>query len=349
MIPAAAQAAEIVTTDRAPSDTDRTSFSKNTPSSLRFQTTSPAINTTIAAITTGQTAATVFVEGEEVPIRVEPGGRPVNDPGDLERAFARTSDGTFVPLSTVVEFRQIASPTSLSREGGDRAVAVQTNLAPGVDLGTGVDALQSLAREVLQDGVGLTLTGEAASLEDGESGTLLVFLIAALVVTLVLAAQFESFASATIIMITVPFGLGAAVMAIALSGGSLNYYSQIGLVMLIGIMAKNGILIVEFANQLREAGQSVDAAIRSAVRIRLRPVMMTMVSTVMGGLPLVLATGAGAEARAAVGWVVVGGLGFATVFTLFLTPVLYKLISPFSGIPGETRRNLDSQLASVST
>ena len=147
---------------------------------------------------------------------------------------------------------------------------------------------------------------------------------------LVLAAQFESFISAIIIMFTVPFGLAAAVFAIALTGGSLNIYSQIGLVMLVGIMAKNGILIVEFANQLRERGYAVHDAIREACRIRLRPVVMTMVATVAGGMPLVIMGGAGAEARQALGWIVVGGLGFATIITLFVTPVAFLLLARFS-------------------
>ncbi len=134
-------------------------------------------------------------------------------------------------------------------------------------------------------------------------------------------------------MLTAPFGICAAVMAIALTGGSLNYYSQIGLVMLIGNMAKNGILIVEFATQLREAGHDIDRAVREAAELRLQPVLMTMASTVLGGLPLVLSSGAGAEARIAVGWVVVGGLGFASVFTLLLTPIFYRLIAPWGGQP----------------
>ena len=153
---------------------------------------------------------------------------------------------------------------------------------------------------------------------------------ALIVVLLVLAAQFESFISAIILMATVPFGLAAAIFAILLSGGSLNIYSQIGLVMLVGLMAKNGILIVEFANQLRDQGQSVRDAIRNATMIRLRPVVMTMLSTVLGGLPLLLTSGAGAEARQALGWIIVGGLGFATLATLFLTPVVFSLLAGFS-------------------
>ncbi|MEP5153568.1 efflux RND transporter permease subunit, partial [Planktotalea sp.] len=191
-------------------------------------------------------------------------------------------------------------------------------------------------------------TGEAATLNDSTQSVFLVFGIALVVVLLVLAAQFESFSSALVIMMTVPFGLAAALLAISVSGGSLNYYSQIGLVMLIGVMAKNGILIVEFANQLREAGHDIDTAIRSAMRLRIRPVMMTMVSTVLGGLPLVLTSGAGAEARMEVGWVIVGGLGFATVFTLFLTPIFYRWITVWGSRPGAASRRLDTELARLS-
>jgi HAE1 family hydrophobic/amphiphilic exporter-1 len=156
-----------------------------------------------------------------------------------------------------------------------------------------------------------------------------IFGFALVIILLVLAAQFESFVSAIIIMATVPLGLACAIFALVLTGTSLNAYSQIGLVLLVGVMAKNGILIVEFANQLRDRGLGVREAIEKASNIRLRPVMMTMICTVLGGLPLVLASGAGAEARIALGWVIVGGLGLATVSTLFLTPVAYLLLGRF--------------------
>lgn len=159
---------------------------------------------------------------------------------------------------------------------------------------------------------------------------LMTFGFAIAIIFLVLAAQFESVLSSIIIMSTVPLGLACAAIALVLTGSSLNVYSQIGLVLLVGVMAKNGILIVEFANQLRDRGASVREAIEKACAMRLRPVMMTMIATVIGGVPLLLAQGAGAEARIALGWVIVGGLGFAVIVTLFITPVAYLLIAGFA-------------------
>jgi HAE1 family hydrophobic/amphiphilic exporter-1 len=164
------------------------------------------------------------------------------------------------------------------------------------------------------------------------------------VVFLVLAAQFESFLSAVIVMATVPLGLACAVFALLLTGGSLNVYSQIGLVLLVGIMAKNGILIVEFANQLRDRGADVAEAIYQAATIRLRPVMMTMVSTVLGGVPLILSEGAGAEARQALGWIIVGGLGLATLATLYVTPVAYLLLARFTRPKAQEEARLVQEL-----
>ncbi|WP_321828692.1 efflux RND transporter permease subunit [Thalassovita sp.] len=302
-----------------------------------------AIATTINTLTEGITAAEVFVDGTETDIRMLPGGRPIQDPSDIENVWMQTAGGSFVPLSSVVTLTATSTASTLSREQGSRAVSLQANLGEGISLGAAVLRAEEIARGVLSDDVRLVFTGEAASLEESQAGTALVFGVALLIVLLVLAAQFESFASAVIIMLTVPFGLGAAVMAIWISGGTLNYYSQIGLVILIGIMAKNGILIVEFANQLREQGQDIDTAIRNALRLRLQPVAMTAVSTVVGGLPLILSTGAGAEARQALGWVIVGGLGFATVFTLFLTPVFYRLIAPWGGAPGRAAHLLEDE------
>jgi HAE1 family hydrophobic/amphiphilic exporter-1 len=201
-----------------------------------------------------------------------------------------------------------------------------------------------MAAPLLPDGSRLMPMAEAATLQQNSSGLVVTFGFAIAIIFLVLAAQFESFVSAIIIMVTVPLGLACAVFAMILTGTTLNIYSQIGLVLLVGIMAKNGILIVEFANQLRDRGQDVRSAIEDAANIRLRPVLMTMIATVVGAVPLVLASGAGAEARVSLGWVLVGGLGLATVVTLYLTPVAYLTIARFTSPHADEERRLAAEL-----
>lgn len=175
----------------------------------------------------------------------------------------------------------------------------------------------------------MVLQGEAETLEETSREVALTYALALVVVFLVLTAQFESMVSALVVMTTVPFGVAAAVLALFLTGTSVNIYSQIGFVMLIGLMAKNGILLVEFADQLRDRGLAVRDAVMTAARVRLRPIAMTMISTILGGLPLILGSGPGAESRAAIGWVVFGGLGIAALFTLYLTPVAYLGLARF--------------------
>ncbi|MEP1765777.1 MAG: efflux RND transporter permease subunit [Sulfitobacter sp.] len=306
-----------------------------------------SVTSLVSALVRGDVAVSVFENDTEIDVNVLPGGPEIDDPSDISSISIRLDNGSYVPLSSVATLDTVVSDAQVARLGGALSVALQANLAESVSLSDGITLARALAADVLPDGVGLTFTGEAATLNDSTQEMYVVFGTALLIVMLVLAAQFESFASAIVIMLTVPFGLAAALLAISLSGGSLNYYSQIGLVMLIGVMAKNGILIVEFANQLREKGQDIDAAIRNALRLRIRPVMMTMVSTVLGGLPLVLTSGAGAEARREVGWVIVGGLGFATVFTLFLTPIFYRWIANWGGMPGAASNRLTSEAASI--
>ncbi|MDV7104590.1 efflux RND transporter permease subunit [Vibrio sp. TH_r3] len=307
-----------------------------------------SVTSLISALVRGEVAVSVFENDIEVDVNVIPGGPKIDDPSDISSISIRLDDGSYVPLSAVATLHTVVTDAQVARLGGALSVALQANLAEGLSLSDGINAARDLAADVLPDGVGLTFTGEASTLNDSTQAMYIVFGTALLIIMLVLAAQFESFASAVVIMLTVPFGLAAALLAISLSGGSLNYYSQIGLVMLIGVMAKNGILIVEFANQLREAGQDIDAAIRNALRLRIRPVMMTMVSTVLGGLPLVLTSGAGAEARREVGWVIVGGLGFATVFTLFLTPIFYRWVANWGSMPGAASHRLANELAAES-
>ncbi|MEJ6782274.1 efflux RND transporter permease subunit [Aminobacter sp. Piv2-1] len=286
---------------------------------------SPALQ----AMLDGRKIASVFIEDRSYDVKLVSTTNPVNDSTDLENIFVRTRDGRFVPVSTIASLTERAVPPSLSREQQQRSVAITSSLADNFALGDALKRVEEIAAPLLPAGSRLLPLAEAATLDETSGSMLTIFGFALVIILLVLAAQFESFVSAIIIMATVPLGLACAVFALILTGTSLNAYSQIGLVLLVGVMAKNGILVVEFANQLRDRGMGVRQAIEQAATIRLRPVMMTMICTVLGGLPLVLAKGAGAEARIALGWVIVGGLGLATLSTLFLTPVAYLLLGRF--------------------
>lgn len=281
----------------------------------------------LQALLDGTSIGDVFINGRSVEILLVSSENPINDPQDLENIFLKTRDGKFVPMSTVATLKERSIPPQLARENQMRSVAISAMPKQGFGLGDALALTQEIGRTTLSPGVNILPLAEAATLDENSSGMLAVFGFAVIIILLVLAAQFESFVSALIIMATVPLGLACAVFALLITGQTVNIYSEIGLVMLVGIMAKNGILIVEFANQLRDEGQSVAEAIRNACRIRLRPVMMTMIATVLGGVPLTLAAGAGAEARIALGWVIVGGLGLATLVTLYITPVAYLLLA----------------------
>ena len=300
----------------------------------------------LQAVLDGRTVGTIFLQDESYDIRLVSTETPVDDPGDLERTFVPSDSGQLVPLSSFATLTERPVAPELGRESQSRSVPITASLTPELPLGAALADVQAMADGLLSDSMRLVPMAEAATLGETSSGLLVTFAIALAVVFLVLAAQFESFVSALIVMATVPLGLACAVFALLLTGGSVNVYSQIGLVLLVGIMAKNGILIVEFADQLRERGHSVRQAIEEASIVRLRPVMMTMIATVLGGVPLVLATGAGAEAREVLGWVIVGGLGLATVATLYITPVAYLLLAglarPRSAETALLERELDT-------
>ncbi len=299
----------------------------------------------LQAVLDGRTIGTVFIDDRSFDIKMISTGDPVNDPGDLERIFAQARGGQMIPISSFVSLQERAVAPELGRESQQRAVEISATLTPELALGDALTLVRGLGAEVLPEDTRIVPLAEAATLAETNAGIFLTFGFAVLVVFLVLSAQFESFVSAVIVMSTVPLGLACAIFALVLTGGSLNVYSQIGLVLLIGIMAKNGILIVEFANQLRDRGESVYDAIFHACTIRLRPVMMTMASTVLGGLPLIYSFGAGAEAREALGWIIVGGLGLATVSTLYLTPVAYLMLARFSTPKAEEAARLERELA----
>ncbi|MBX3566569.1 MAG: efflux RND transporter permease subunit [Rhizobiaceae bacterium] len=302
------------------------------------------LSDTIQAMLDGREVADVFIEDRAYPVKLLSTSNPVNDPTDLENIFMRAADGRYVPVSTFATLTERAVPPQLSREQQLRAVSITAGLQPEFALGDAYAEALQMAAPILPAGTRIVPLAEAATLGETSSGLATIFGFALVIILLVLAAQFESFVSALIIMATVPLGLACAVFAMLMTGTSLNAYSQIGLVLLVGVMAKNGILIVEFANQLRDRGLPLREAIEQASTVRLRPVMMTMICTVLGGLPLVLASGAGAEARIALGWVIVGGLGMATLSTLFLTPVAYLLLGRFVTPNVEEHARLEREL-----
>ena len=300
---------------------------------------------TLRVMVDGARIVDLNADDETVPIILEAGSDKIRDPSDLVNLYVRTRSGALVPLSSIVRLDERGVASQLDRREQRRAIEIDVEIQPGFAMQTAVDDLFELADEVLPDSVTLITRGEAAALAETNRETLITYGFALLIVFLVLVAQFEGVTSALVIMAIVPFGLAAAICALFLTGTSLNIYSQVGLVMLIGLIAKNGILLVEFADQLRDRGFAVREAIEEAARIRLRPIVMTLVSTVLGALPLILASGPGSEARSAVGWVVFGGMGLATFFTLYLTPVAYLGIARFAKARAASGKQLHQELA----
>ncbi len=306
------------------------------------------LSTAMQSLLEGRSVVDVFVKGEAYPVLLTSNTRPLDDPTDLENVFLKTGDGKIVPMSVIASLTESSVAPQLNREQQLASVAITAGLKNGLSLGDAVKEVTEISKSILPAGARLVPLAEAATLEENSSGMALTFGFAIVIIFLVLAAQFESVLSSVIIMSTVPLGLACAVFALIITGSSLNIYSQIGLVLLVGVMAKNGILIVEFANQLRDRGEEVRTAIEKACALRLRPVMMTMIATILGGVPLVFAHGAGAEARVALGWVIVGGLGFATLVTLYITPVAYLLIARFAKPHAHEEERLHEEMAHAS-
>lgn len=302
------------------------------------------LGNTLQAMLDGKQVGTVFVDDQSYAVYLQSTSRPINDPTDLQNIFVQTSDGRFVPMSSFVTISESPVAPTLSRESQRRAIDITAGLTEGFSFGDAYAQAHQMLLPDLPKGVTIIPLAEAATIGENANGLATTFGFAALVVLLVLAAQFESFISAAIIMVTVPFGLACAVFALLLTGDSLNVYSEIGLVLLVGIMAKNGILVVEFANQLRDRGMAVREAIEEASRIRLRPIMMTKLSTILGATPLILTHGPGSEARAALGWVIVGALGFAAIATLYLTPATYLLLARLSKPRAHEAERLEKEL-----
>jgi multidrug efflux pump len=276
----------------------------------------------------GEREISTFVSrGDEYPVIMRARAEDRATPNDLSNTFVRApANGELVPLSALVSLTESAAPQTLNRFDRLRAITIQSSLAPGVSIGEGLATLLQITRENLPAEARIGYTGQSKDFRESSNAIYVTFGLALLVVFLVLAAQFESWINPFIIMLTVPLAVTGGLGALVVTGQTLNIYSQIGMILLIGLMTKNGILIVEFANQLRERGYSVrDAVVESSV-LRLRPILMTSIAMIGGAVPLAWSAGAGAEARNAIGSVIVGGVAVSTLLTVLVVPSIYLLI-----------------------
>lgn len=302
------------------------------------------ISATLRVAINGDDLADLNVGDQAIPIILQAQTAQINNPADLANLYVASESGGLVPLSSLAYISEEGVAAELERQAQRRAIELEMPLPAELSIEQAVAQIRALAEQHLPANIGLIFLGEAQTFEETASEVTMTYILALLIVLLVLAAQFESVNSALVVMATVPFGLAAAVLALYLTGTSINIYSQIGLVMLIGLLAKNAILLVEFADQLRDSGYEVRNAIEQAASIRLRPITMTLLSTLLGALPLILSDGAGAEARNAIGWVVFGGLGIAVLFTLYLTPVLYLALARFAKPRADETKRLQTEL-----
>ena len=309
-----------------------------------------AIASTLQVMFASRVLTTYVDRGREYPVIAQARAEDRRTPSDLANVFLRAGTrveggASLVPLSALMSASERAAAAELRRFDRLPSISIQSGLANDYALGDALAYMEEGAARLLPDSARLGFAGQSAVLKDTSGDIALIFAAALLIVFLVLAAQFESFIHPIVIMLSVPLAVAGAVYALNVAGLTLNVYSQIGIILLIGLMAKNGILIVEFANQLRDSGASVRDAVIDAAVLRLRPIVMTVISTILGAVPLVIATGAGAESRIAIGSVIVGGLGLALVFTLFLTPVLYALLAGFSKPRSAIQKALEAELA----
>lgn len=285
------------------------------------------ITNTLQLALSGRRFGYFIMNGKQYQVIGQVDRKDRDDPLDLKAFYVRSRNGQLIQLDNLVNIVESANPPSIFHHSRLKSATVSAGLAQGKTLGDGINEMERIASEVLDETFSTTLGGASRDFRESSSNTSFAFLLALVLIFLVLAAQFESFVDPFIIMITVPLALAGAVLSLWAFGQSLNIFSQIGIIMLIGLVTKNGILIVEFANQKREHGQDkLSAAIDSAVQ-RLRPILMTTLATTLGALPIALAFGSAGKSRVPLGIVIVGGMLFALVLTLFVVPALYSYIS----------------------
>jgi multidrug efflux pump len=254
-----------------------------------------------------------------------------DEPLDIQSIYVKNTEGQPIRLDNVITLQEESSPPQLYHYNRYQSATVSAGLSPGKTIGDGVDAMNEIAAEILDESFSTELAGASRDYAESSSNTSFAFILALVLVYLILAAQFESFRDPVTIMITVPLAIAGALLSLWLFGQTLNIFSQIGTIMLIGLVTKNGILIVEFANQLRASGQSMQEAVIGASVSRLRPILMTSLATVLGALPIAMALGAGAESRMGMGIVVVGGILFSLLLTLYVIPAVYSYLTGKKG------------------
>ncbi len=297
--------------------------------------------------TMGSRQVTTFVDrGREYDVILEGKKSQKSSPLDITNTFVRsTRSGQLVPLSSFVTLHEFADARKLNRFNRVRSITIEAGLKEGYSLGQALDYLENTVRTELPTGATIDYKGESLELRESSGSIYLVFILALLVVYLALAGQFESFVHPFIIMLTVPMAITGALLSLWLTGETLNIYSQIGLIILVGLSAKNGILIVEFINQLRDEGVAYRDAILEAASKRLRPIIMTTVTTIMGSVPLIMAAGAGAESRFVIGVVIIGGLCLSILLTVFVVPMMYRILAKNTGSPNAASLRLEQQLS----
>ena len=301
------------------------------------------IGRTLETMLGSRRVTTYIDDGEEYDVILEGERDSQRTPTNMQNIYVRADSGRLVPLASVVSIDEYADSGSLNRYNRVRAITLEAGLEDGYSLGEALVFLRALVRDHLPDTAVIDYKGLSLDYQSSGSSLLFIFALGFFIVFLVLAAQFESYIHPLVIILTAPLAIGGALAGLYLTDNSLNVYTQIGLIMLIGLSAKNGILIVEFVNQLRDQGIEFSQALREAAQMRLRPIVMTGITTIAGSLPLILSSGAGAETRVAIGMVMLFGITAATVFTLFVVPVAYDLLARNTGSPGDVKRLLEQQ------
>ena len=286
-----------------------------------------AVARTVETMLGGRAVTRYKRDAEQYDVLVQTSERGRATPEDIEKLFVRGRNEAMVPLSSLVKIREAVSPRELNHFNQRRSVTITANLGAGYSLGEALKFMDEAAARVLPAGYAAELNGVSREFRASSGALGVVFVLALVFIFLVLAAQFESFVDPFVILLSVPLSMVGALAALQISGGTLNVYSQIGLITLVGLITKHGILIVAFANQLRQEGKDVMTAVVHSASLRLRPILMTTGAMVLGALPLALASGAGAESRRQIGWVIVGGMSIGTLLTIFVVPTVYTLFA----------------------